>query len=184
MTQSAMTNPAPAPATAAATAAARPASAQYVTLGVEQEIFAVDVALVHEILDVRPISRIPNAPAHLLGMIDVRRRTVPVIDLRTKLGLPPIPPSLTTRIVVLDVPLNGRMALLGLLADRVYEVTPLSEHSLEEAPDIGVRWRSQFIKGVGRRNGKFVIVLDVGRLFGSDEPMLLESAAPPAPAQA
>lgn len=160
-----------------APAAALSASIQYVTLGIDREVFAIDVALVQEILDHCPISRIPNAPPALMGMIDVRHRTVPVIDLRTKLGLPPVPPSLSTRIVVLDVPLHGRRVLLGLLADRVYEVTPLADHPMEDAPDIGVRWRSQFIRGVGRQGDRFVIVLDVSHLFGVDETMLLAPAA-------
>lgn len=159
-----------------APAAALSASTQYVTLGIDREVFAIDVALVQEILDHRPISRIPNAPPALMGMIDVRHRTVPVIDLRTKLGLPPVPPTPSTRIVVLDVPLQGRMVVLGLLADRVYEVTPLADHPMEDAPDIGVRWRSQFIRGVGRHGDRFVIVLDVSHLFGADETMLLDPA--------
>ena len=91
----------------------------------DQEVFAVPVELVREILDMRQPFRIPEAPAHLAGLIDVRGQAVPVIDLRLKLGLPPRDASADTRILVLDVPLEGRCLSLGLIADRVFEVTAL-----------------------------------------------------------
>ena len=148
-------------------------AAQYLTLGVGNDIFAVEVERVHEILDLRPISRIPNVPSSLLGMIDVRHSTVPVVDLRGKLGLPAIPPTPTTRIVVLDVTTGVQKIVMGVLVDHVYEVTPLSDHPLEEAPNIGIRWDLQFIKGVGRRGDAFVIVLDIAQLFTHDETALM-----------
>jgi len=148
-------------------------AAQYLTLGVGDDIFAVEVERVHEILDLRPISRIPNVPSYLVGMIDVRHSTVPVVDLRVKLGLAAIPPGPTTRIVVLDVTTPERKLVMGVLVDHVYEVTPLSEQPLEEAPNIGIRWDLQFIKGVGRRGEAFVIVLDIAQLFTHNETALI-----------
>ena len=96
--------------------------AQFVTLGIDREVFAVPVETVVEILDMREIFRVPDAPPHLAGLIDVRGRSVPVIDLRVKLGLPPAAPTETTRIMVLEVPMAGRQLVLGLVADRVFEV--------------------------------------------------------------
>jgi purine-binding chemotaxis protein CheW len=146
---------------------------QFVTLGIDREVFAVPVETVVEILDMRPMFRVPDAPAHLAGLIDVRGRSVPVIDLRVKLGLPAAAATETTRIMVLDVPVAGRQLVLGLVADRVFEVAPLDDGRLEPPPDIGARWRSDYILGVGRRVDSFVIVFDLGRLFTSDEPALL-----------
>lgn len=146
---------------------------QYVTLGIDKEVFAVEVERVHEILDLCPISRIPNAPPYLMGMIDVRHRTVPVVDLRVKLGLAAAPPTPSTRIIVLDVATGGGSVVMGLVADRVYEVTGLADQPMEEAPNIGIRWNSRFIKGVGRRGDAFVIVLDIGYLFSGDETALI-----------
>ena len=146
---------------------------QYVTLGVGEDVFAVEVNRVHEILDLVPVVRLPNAPAHVLGMIDVRRRAVPVVDLRVKLGLPPTVPTQLSRILVLDVEVAGRTVVLGLLADRVYEVTDLADHAIEPPPDIGMRWRSDYIRGVGRRGQSFVIIFDLSRLFSGDEVPLL-----------
>ncbi|HLN25517.1 MAG TPA: chemotaxis protein CheW [Patescibacteria group bacterium] len=157
----------------AAEAAAADGSLQYVTLGVDSEIFAVDVEDVREILDMRAITRIPNAPSFLLGMIDVRGRAVPVIDLRAKLGLPPIAANDQTRIVVLETVVGEAQLVLGLLADRVFEVTPLDSHSVEPPPDIGVRWQSDYIRGIARRGADFVIILKLGRLFSSEEAALI-----------
>ena len=153
-------------------------AAQYVTLGAGDEIFAVEVSHVHEILDMLPINRLPHAPDHVVGMIDVRRRAVPVIDLRLKLGLEPGEKTEHTRIVVLDVEIGARTVVLGLLTDRVYEVTDLSDHAVEPPPDIGMRWRSDYIRGVGRRGSAFVIIFDLSRLFSDREVPLLDEPEP------
>jgi len=150
--------------------------AQFVTLGIDQEVFAVPVETVVEILDMRALFRVPDAPAHLAGLIDVRGRGVPVIDLRLKLGLPAVPTNETTRIMVLEVPVAGRQLVLGLVADRVFEVAPLDNGRMEPPPDIGSKWRCDYIRGVGRRGDSFVIVFDLERLFSSDEPALLRTS--------
>jgi purine-binding chemotaxis protein CheW len=146
---------------------------QFVTLGIDREIFAVPVETVLEILDMREVFRVPDAPAHLAGLIDVRGRSVPVIDLRVKLGLPAAAVTETTRIMVLEVPVDGRQLVLGLIADRVFEVAPLDDGKMEPPPDIGTRWRCDYIRGVGRRGDSFVVVFDLERLFMSDEPAFL-----------
>jgi len=146
---------------------------QYVTLGVDRESFAIGIEAVREILDIRPISRVPHAPPFLIGLIDVRGRGVPVIDLRVKLGLPPVPFTQLTRILVLETEVAGRPQVLGLLADRVSNVTGLDGGLIEPPPEIGVRWRSRYIRGVGRCAGEFVIVFDLERLFTAEEAMLI-----------
>lgn len=151
--------------------------AQYVTLGVGGEVFAAPVERVQEILEVGPIARLPHTPHSLLGMIDVRGQGVPVIDLRTKLRLPAAEDDLDTRIVVLWATVEGRELVLGLKADRVFEVTVLDGADLEPAPDIGVRWRSDCIAGVGRRNGAFVTVLALDRLFAAEDVESLDHEA-------
>jgi purine-binding chemotaxis protein CheW len=144
-------------------------SAQYVTLGVANERFAVPVERVREILQMQPIARMPNAPACFLGMIDVRGQGVPVVDLRLKLGLEQGQDTDNTRIIVLQVALDGRELTLGLKTDRVFEVTELDDNHLELPPEIGTGWRSDCITGIGRRNGAFVTVFDLGRLLALSE---------------
>jgi len=153
-------------------------TAQYVTLGIDREIFAVPVESVQEILDMRDVSRLPHAPGYLLGIIDVRGRSVPVIDLRTKLALPSVPPTPDTRILVLEVAIDGRAVVLGMVADRVFEVTGLDTDQIEPPPEIGRRWRSDYIIGVGRRREAFVIIFDTGRLFAADDLAAIDSAPP------
>lgn len=149
------------------------AATQYVTLGIDREVFAVEVHRVREILDVPVIAKLPNGPAYLLGMIDVRGECVPVIDLRAKLGFASIGHTELSRILVLEVEVEGRRLVMGLLADRVFEVTPLDGHGVEGAPDIGVRWRSDYIRGIGRRGDCFVVVFDLNRLFSSEDVALV-----------
>ncbi len=131
---------------------------QLVTLGLGSEVFAVPVQYVREILDYAPPFAIPEAPAYLLGLTDVRGRATPTLDLRLKLGLPGAEPTLSTRILS-----------LGLVADRVIEVVAVSEEELEPPPEIGVRWRSDYIRAVFRRSGGFVVLFDLARLLTSQD---------------
>ncbi len=153
-----------------------PIEGQFVTLGIDREVFAVPVDTVLEILDMRQTFRVPDAPTYLMGLIDVRGRAVPVIDLRTKLGLPSAPTTQHTRIVVLEIPAEGRQLVIGLVADRVFEVAPLDDGRMDPPPDIGVRWRSDYIRGIGRHNDGFVVVFDITRLFSVDETAFLGAA--------
>jgi purine-binding chemotaxis protein CheW len=153
------------------------AESQFVTLGIEREVFGVPVEAVLEILDMQSLFRVPEAPAYMLGLLDLRGRSVPVLDLRTKLGLPSIPPTETTRILVLEVEVSGRPLVLGLVADRVFEVLALADHEIEPAPDIGVRWRSDYIRGVGHRDARFVIIFDLPRLFSAEDVVIAKSAS-------
>ena len=139
--------------------------AQYVTLGLNGELFAAPVSVVQEILDVQPIARLPQAPANLLGMTDVRGEGIPVLDLRLTLGLPPAEDTQNTRIVVLRMGSGEKELTVGLRADRVFEVTVLDQEELDPPPAISDTWDTHSIAGIGRRNGAFVTVLDLDRLL-------------------
>jgi purine-binding chemotaxis protein CheW len=155
-----------------------PDNAQYVTLGVADELFAAPVERVREILDMRPVAKLPQAPRNLLGIIDVRGQGIPVLDLRLTLGMVPVEDTMNTRIVVLSVMLGGEARLLGLRTDRVFEVTVLDSDELDPPPAIGGRWAGHCIAGIGRRKGRFVTVLDLDRLFAATD--LGEIATPAA----
>jgi purine-binding chemotaxis protein CheW len=141
--------------------------AQYVTLGVADDLFAAPVEKVQEILDMRPIARLPQTPETLLGMIDVRGQGIPVVDLRLTLGLPAAPDTENTRIIVLALAGQDADQRLGLRADRVFEVTILDDDALDPPPAVSGNWSGHCIAGIGRRNGRFVTVLDLERLLGS-----------------
>jgi len=155
------------------------AEAQFVALGIEREVFGIPVETVLEILDMQPVFRVPEAPAYLLGLIDLRGRSVPVLDLRIKLGLPAVAPTESTRILVIEVEISGRSLVLGLVADRVFEVMAIHARDIEPPPDIGVRWRSEYIRGVGHRDARFVIIFDLARLFSSEDAAALVSSTTP-----
>ncbi|MGO4409269.1 MULTISPECIES: chemotaxis protein CheW [unclassified Brevundimonas] len=153
------------------------AEGQYVTFGLGEEVFAAPVSLVREILTYQTPSRIPNGPAYLLGLTDVRGRGVPTADLRIRLGMAPVEPTLNTRILVLDIPLEDRVLSLGLVADRVFEVAAFQDDQIEPSPDIGVKWRSDYISGVVRRSEGFVVLIDLPRLLSTTDTASLGSFA-------
>lgn len=144
-------------------------TAQYLTLGIDQELFGIDIRNVREILDMRPISKLPHAPDFLLGMIDVRGAGYPIVDLRTKLGLPRAESTDATRIIILDVPIDGRTMGVGFVADRVFEVTGLDQDLTEPAPDVGGRWKSTYIAGIGRKSEAFIVIFDLARLMATED---------------
>ncbi|UYY76555.1 chemotaxis protein CheW [Sphingomonas sp. R1] len=150
---------------------------QLVTFGLGAEVFAVPVSLVREILDYRETFRIPNGPSYLLGLTDMRGQGVPTIDFRQRLGLAPFAPTPATRILVLDVPVADRMLVLGLVVDRVLEVCSITTDQMEAAPDIGVRWSSDYIAGVIKRAEGFVVLVDMAKIFSSEEARVLVARA-------
>jgi purine-binding chemotaxis protein CheW len=153
-------------------------TAQYLTLGLDGETFGIGIRNVREILDMRPISKIPHAPNFLLGMIDVRGTSYPIVDLRIKLDLPSVPATEATRIIILDVPVDERLVGVGFVADCVFEVTGIDESQIEPPPSVGGRWKSDYLAGIGRKGDGFVIIFDLVRLMASNPEV--EGAAPAA----
>ncbi|MEO4000975.1 chemotaxis protein CheW [Mesorhizobium sp. CAU 1732] len=147
--------------------------AQFVTFSLGDEVFAVPVEVVREILDHEEAFKIPNGPDYLLGLRDVRGQGVPTIDLRLKLGLTRTVPTPHTRVLVMDIPMEDRLLTLGMVADRVYEVTPFRRDQIEQAPDIGSHWRSDYIAGVVRRDQGFVVLVDLAKLLSQHDTVLL-----------
>ncbi|WP_213980874.1 chemotaxis protein CheW [Sphingomonas sp. dw_22] len=150
---------------------------QAVTFGLGAETFAVPVTLVREILDYRETFRIPNGPDYLLGLTDMRGEGVATVDFRLRLGMPHVDPTPGTRILVVDVPVADRVLVLGLVVDRVLEVSTFRSDQIGAAPDIGVRWPSEYIAGVVKRAEGFVVLVDVARIFSAEEAALLHPIA-------
>lgn len=142
---------------------------QCLTFDLDEETFAVEVHRVREVLDPIKISKIPRAPDFMLGVINVRGNVIPVVDLHKKLGMPQCCLGNDTRIVVLEAEVEGEITTLGALADAVREVTELNGSDIEPPPKIGSRWKSEFIRGIGKQGEDFVILLDIDRVFSTDE---------------
>ena len=135
------------------------------TLRLQDEVFAVEAESVREILDLVPITEVPNASPFVSGLINVRGRVVPLADLRVMFGMDRPEPDEDTRIVVMEVTIDGEPTVAGILADKVHDVTDIEAASIEEAPKVGMRWRPEFIRGIGKRNGGFIIIPNLGRIF-------------------
>jgi len=140
---------------------------EVLTLGLDGHVFALEAAHVREILDLVPITEMPSASPFVGGLINVRGKVVPLADLRHKFGMEPRHSTIDTRIVVVEIDLGGDMTTIGLLADKVYEVTEITAAAIEETPRIGMTWRQDFIRCVGKRGDDFIIVLDIATIFSS-----------------
>jgi len=151
-------------------------TALYLTFQLGDEVFALDVSQVREVLDLTTITKVPRAPEFMRGVINVRGSVVPVVDMRIKFGLSKVDDTPNTRIIVMELLLDGEMSTLGALADSVHEVVELEAGQIEPPPKIGMRWKTEFIRGIGKRNDDFVIILDVNRVFSVDELALVDAS--------
>ena len=145
---------------------------EILTIALGGEIFALPAGIVLEILDIGPVTPVPNAPAILGNLINFRGRVAPLADLRLRCGMTVAAPTIDSRIVVLEFPFEGEPTLAAILADKVYEVTHLDAVVTGEVPRFGTRWRPEFVQCIGRRNKEFVMILDIGRIFASAEPLV------------
>ena len=143
---------------------------EVLTIGLEGEIFALEATYVREILDLVPITEVPNSEPFVNGLINVRGKVVPLADLRLKFGMAQKPPTIDTRIVVIEVVIDGDPAIVGIRADKVYEITQIAAAALEETPRIGMRWRPEYIDCIGKRGEDFIVVLDIEHLFAGGDP--------------
>lgn len=160
------------------------AISSYITFKLGDELFAIDVARVREVLDLSEITRVPTAPPYMRGVVNVRGSAVPVVDLRLKFGLPPTPDTVDTRIVVIELELDGELTVVGGLADSVREVLELDRSEIREPPRIAMRWRADMIEGMGKKGEQFIIVLDIARVFETGDALLVAEPAHAAEAAA
>ncbi len=142
---------------------------QYLTFMLGEELFSLEIARVREVLDNTIITRVPRTPDYMQGVINLRGSVVPVIDLRLKFGMPACDVTVNTCIIIVEAMVDSEMIILGLLADSVQEVLDLDRESIKPAPRIGTKLDTGFIKGMGRQNNRFIILLDIDRVFAADE---------------
>lgn len=135
---------------------------QLVTFDVAGEEFAVDILAVREINRMMSLTRVPNSPAEVEGVINLRGKIIPVIDLRRRFGMERTQHSQDSRIVVVEV----MERVVGFIVDRVHEVLRIEKSIVEPAPEMVCSIDSDFIAGVGKLEDRLVILLDVVKLFG------------------
>ncbi|PZN95889.1 MAG: chemotaxis protein CheW [Hyphomicrobiales bacterium] len=139
---------------------------QVLMVGLGNEIFAVETDMVREIIDPVPVTRVAGARSFLPALINVRGNVIPLADLRIRFGMPKTQATADTRIVVVEVEIDGDPVTLGLLADKVYEVTEVSTRHTQQTPRLGSHWRPEFIRFITKWNDEFVIVPEMSRILG------------------
>lgn len=135
------------------------------TIDLQGEHFALDARLVREILDLGPTTEVPTAQPFLRRLINVRGKVVPLADLRLRLGMEARPPTIDTRVVVIEIMLDGQPTTVAVLTDKVQEVTEIAVSAMMPAPRIGLRCRPEYVRCIGQRGDDFVIVLDPAKIF-------------------
>jgi purine-binding chemotaxis protein CheW len=147
---------------------------QYLTCTLGDEVFALEIDKVREVLDFPTVTKIPRTPEFVRGVINLRGAVVPVIDLRVQFGMSPTERTVNTCVIILEVIVDGDTVVVGALADSVREVVELSREEMEPAPRIGSRLRTEFIKAIGKSGGTMLIVLDMNKVFSSEDLLDLE----------
>jgi len=142
---------------------------QYLTFKLEDEVFALDISQVREVLDFTAITKVPMTPEFMRGVINLRGSVVPVVDMRLKLAMTRTEQTVNTCIIIVEINVENERLILGALADSVQEVIELGPGQIEPAPRIGTRLNTEFIKGMGKRDEQFIIILDIDRIFSMDE---------------
>jgi purine-binding chemotaxis protein CheW len=150
---------------------------QYLSFRLDEELFAIDVACVREVIDRTEMTRIPRMPEFMRGVINLRGNVVPVVDLRMKFGIGQVEMTIDTCIVVLEVKVDEEATAVGALVDAVQEVFDLDPSHIEPPPKMGTRLNTDFIEGMGRLDDEFVILLDADKVFSALEIEAVQSAA-------
>jgi purine-binding chemotaxis protein CheW len=142
---------------------------QYLTFTLDNEVFAINISKVREVLDVLTITKVPRMPDFLRGVINLRGNVVPVIDLRYKLGMGAIQQSADTCIVIVEIMMGDELNYIGALADSVREVIALEHGQISPPPKLGINIDNQFIKGMGKQDEKFLMILDIDKVLTANE---------------
>ena len=142
---------------------------QYLSFNLADEVFAIDIGKVREVLDFTTVTKVPKTPEFMRGVINLRGSVVPVIDLRRKFGMSMTESTVYTCIVIVEVALDNESIVLGALADSVQEVFDLNHDEIEPAPKIGTLLNTDFLKGMGKKNEEFILLLEIDKVFYTDE---------------
>ncbi|MGL1861750.1 MAG: chemotaxis protein CheW [Pseudodesulfovibrio sp.] len=142
---------------------------QFLTFTLSKEIFAVDIGTVREVLELTSVTKIPRTPEFMRGVINLRGHAVPVVDMRQKLGMSRGETTVDTCIIVIEIEFENELTIMGALVDSVREVFEMTPESIEPAPKMGAAINADHIKGMGRQNDQFIIIVDISKIFSEEE---------------
>jgi purine-binding chemotaxis protein CheW len=146
---------------------------KYLTFMLGREEYGLPVLKVREIIKVMDITHVPQVPAHVLGVINLRGRVIPVIDLRRKFGFADQAHTERTCIIVAEVELAQTTVMMGVVVDAVSEVVNVAASEIDSAPDFGGQNATDYILGLAKVKGGVKILLDLDRVLGSDGPLAI-----------
>lgn len=150
---------------------------QYLTFVLSGEAFAIGILSIKEIIEYEGVSAVPMMPAYVRGVINLRGTVVPVADLSIRFGMKASEVTKRTCIVIVEIEANGERNIVGLVVDAVSAVLDISASEIEPPPAFGGRIRTDFIQGMGKINGRFVVLLDVDHVLAADEMNALVEAS-------
>ncbi len=143
---------------------------QYLSFNLGEEVFALDIGKVREVLEFTTVTKVPQTPEFMRGVINLRGGVVPVIDMKLKFGMDETEKSINTCVIITEVEMDdGETTVLGALADSVQEVFDLHEEEIEPAPRLGTQLNTEFLKGMGKKDDEFVLLLDIDKVFNLEE---------------
>ncbi len=148
----------------------------YLTFGLEDGKFAFPVARVREVLEKTTFVRIPRMPEYMKGVLNIRGNALPVADLKKKLGMDFVEISLDAAVIVAEIAREEGAMSIGCLVDSVDEVIDMSPDVIDPPPSMGAGINSDFIEGIGKMNDEFIVILNIDRVFASDELLQFGSA--------
>ncbi len=149
---------------------------QFLAFKLENEVFAFDISKVREVLEFDTVTKVPQTPEMMKGVINLRGSVVPVIDMRIKFGMGATEKTVNTVIIIIEIDLDGESTMIGALVDSVNEVMDLDMDHIEPPPSIGTQLNTDFIRGMGKQDDQFIIILDIEKIFSSDELELVQQA--------
>jgi len=142
---------------------------QCLTFKLKNERFAVDIRRVREALEFTSLMIIPHTPEFMCGMINLRGRVVPVVDLRLKLGIPKGDKTIDTCIIIVELTFQDETRILGMLVDSVQEVINLEPQDISSPPNVGADVNPDYFQGMGKYDDQFLIIIDVDQIFSLEE---------------
>ncbi|WP_010321863.1 chemotaxis protein CheW [Marinobacterium stanieri] len=144
-------------------------SLQILSFVLDEEWFGVEISGIQEVLEYRNVTQVPRTPDFMLGVINLRGRVIPVVDLRRQFEMHLSAPTVDTCIVIIHVEVDGENTPLGILADRVHEVVEIDTADIKPPPRIGNRIKTAFISGIVRHDEHFIILLRLSKVFAPEE---------------
>ena len=144
------------------------AAGKYLTFALAEEEYGLPVLKVREIIKSMDVTAVPQVPAHVKGVINLRGKVIPIVDLRIKFGLPAQEPTERTCIIVAEIQTDDRRIMLGAVVDCVSEVLNITTEEIEPTPDFGQRLATDYLQGVAKIKGKVKILLDLDRILAAD----------------